>query len=59
MFYDALRQLHKRKDEMMSATPLIPGRLYRVRGSGLDLKVIASHPCDAICIVLDLLERSK
>lgn len=28
----------------MSATPLIPGRLYRVRGAGLDLKVIASHP---------------
>lgn len=45
--------------ETMSATPLIPGRLYRVRGAGLDLKVIASHPCDALCIGLDLLERAK
>mgnify|MGYP007090093065 FL=1 len=43
----------------MSAAPLIPGRLYRVRGAGLDLKIIASHPCDAICIGLDLLERAK
>ena len=43
----------------MSATPLIPDRLYRVRGAGLDLKVIASHPCDALCIGLDLLERAK
>jgi hypothetical protein len=43
----------------MSATPLIPGRLYRVRGSGLDLKVIASHPCEAICIGLGLLGRAK
>lgn len=41
----------------MSATPLIPGRLYRVRGAGLDLKVIASHPCDALCIGLRLLEH--
>lgn len=41
----------------MSASPLIPGRLYRVRGSGLDLKVIASHPCDAICIAFGMLER--
>lgn len=42
----------------MSATPLIPGRLYRVRGAGFDLKVIASHPCDAICIGLSLVERA-
>ena len=47
------------KDETMSASPLIPGRLYRVRGSGLDLKVLAPHPCDAICIGLNLLERAK
>lgn len=39
----------------MVASPLIPGRLYRVRGSGLDLEVVASHPCDALCIGLDLL----
>lgn len=43
----------------MSATPLIAERLYRVRGAGINLKVIASHPCEAICIVLDLLERAK
>lgn len=36
----------------MSATPIIPGRLYRVRGAGLDLTVIAPHGCDAICNVL-------
>ena len=36
----------------MSATPIIPGRLYRVRGCGLDLNVIAAHGCDAICSVL-------
>ena len=52
-------KLPKRKDGTMSAAPLIPGRLYRVRGAGLDLKIIASHPCDAICIGLDLLERAK
>lgn len=36
----------------MIATPIIPGRLYRVRGAGLDLTVIAAHGCDAICNVL-------
>lgn len=36
----------------MSATPIIPGRLYRVRGAGMDLDVIAAHGCDAICSVL-------
>ena len=36
----------------MHATPIIPGRLYRVRGAGLDIKVIAAHGCDAICNVL-------
>jgi len=49
----------QRKDETMSATPLIPGRLYRVRGAGLDLEVLASHPCEAICIGLEVLERAK
>lgn len=39
----------------MSATPLIPGRLYRVRGSGLDLNIIAAHPCEALCIAIDML----
>lgn len=36
----------------MSAQPIIPGRLYRVRGAGLDLAVIAAHGCDAICHAL-------
>jgi hypothetical protein len=36
----------------MSATAIIPGRLYRVRGSGLDITVIAGHGCDAICHAL-------
>ncbi|MBS1198129.1 MAG: hypothetical protein H6R18_1914 [Proteobacteria bacterium] len=36
----------------MSARPIIPGRLYHVRGSGIDIKVIAAHGCDAICNVL-------
>jgi len=45
----------------MAATPLIPGRLYRVRGgSGLDLVIIAPHPCDALCIAIDMLmERAS
>ncbi len=36
----------------MCATPIIPGRLYRVRGQGLDVTVIASNPCDAIVAML-------
>lgn len=36
----------------MRATPIIPGRLYRVRGGGLDINVIAAHGCEAICNVL-------
>lgn len=36
----------------MTATPIIPGRLYRVRGGGLDMPVIAAHGCDAICLAL-------
>ncbi len=36
----------------MSAQVIIPGRLYRVRGAGLDMNVIAGHGCDAICRVL-------
>ena len=38
----------------MSAKPIIPGRLYRVRGQGIDLTVFASHPCEAICIGLEV-----
>lgn len=36
----------------MSAQAIIPGRLYRVRGAGLDMNIIASHGCDAICHAL-------
>lgn len=44
----------------MRATPLIPGRLYHVRGAGLDLNIPASHPCDAICIAIGMLmKRAK
>lgn len=43
----------------MSASTLVPGRLYRVRGSGLDLTVRAAHPCDAICIALDILQSRR
>lgn len=38
----------------MIARAIIPGRLYCVRGRGLDLAVIAAHPCDALCIALDI-----
>lgn len=36
----------------MSAMPIIPGRLYRVRGAGMDIEVIAAHGCDAICNII-------
>lgn len=36
----------------MIAVPIQPGRSYRVRGQGLDLTVLADHPCTAICIAL-------
>lgn len=39
----------------MSATPIIPGQLYRVRGAGFDLPVLARSGCAAICNVLQVL----
>lgn len=39
----------------MSATPILPGRLYSVRCTGGKITVIAANPCDAICIALELL----
>lgn len=36
----------------MIATPIIPGKSYHVRGCGLDMTVLASHPIDAILFVL-------
>lgn len=38
----------------MSATPITPGRAYRVKFQGQTFDVIAAHGCDAICAVLDL-----
>lgn len=32
----------------MIATPVIPGKSYRVQGFGLDVTVLAAHPIDAI-----------
>lgn len=37
----------------MLASPLIPGRLYRVTGRGTDLVIVARHGCDAICIAFE------
>ncbi|QII84241.1 hypothetical protein G3T20_05715 [Bordetella hinzii] len=37
----------------MTATPIIPGRAYRVRFQRLALVVITSHPCQALSIALD------
>ena len=39
----------------MIAIPLIPGLAYRVRGAGLDLKVIAANGADAILTALDFI----
>lgn len=39
----------------MRATPIIPGRLYRVTGAGLDMPIVASHPCTALCTALSLI----
>lgn len=39
----------------MRATPIIPGRLYRVTGAGLNLLIVASHPCAALCTALSLI----
>ena len=36
----------------MSATPIIPGHLYRVKSAGFDLQIIATSGCDAIAQVL-------
>lgn len=41
----------------MLATPLVPGFLYHVKGCGLDLTIVASHGCDAICIALNFIKE--
>jgi len=38
------------------AIPLIAGRLYRVRGMGLDLTILARHACAALCIAMSIKE---
>lgn len=38
----------------MKATPVIPGRLYRVTGKGFDMEVIAPHPIDALLFVIGM-----
>lgn len=37
----------------MTATPITPGRAYRVTHAGTTYIVLAAHPCDAIVIVLE------
>jgi hypothetical protein len=39
----------------MSATPITPGRSYRVKGCGFDLIVLAKHPVDALLIVMEMM----
>lgn len=39
----------------MVATPIRPGTSYRITGSGLDLVILAAHPCDALCVALRIL----
>jgi hypothetical protein len=36
----------------MSAIYLRPG-VFRVRGAGIDIEVLAAHGCDAICSVIE------
>ena len=37
----------------MLASPIIPGRLYRVCHQSQETTVKADHPCEAICISLE------
>jgi hypothetical protein len=37
----------------MIAIPIIAGAVYRVRGMGIDVNVLAPHPCDAIMLILE------
>jgi hypothetical protein len=38
----------------MSARPIIPGRIYAVRGLGIEANVLADNGCTAILIGLQL-----
>ena len=39
----------------MSAKPIIAGKSYQVTGKGFKAVVLASNPCDAICIGIEIL----
>jgi hypothetical protein len=39
----------------MSATPIVPGRAYRVRGMGLDFTALVPDACAAICLGVEIL----
>jgi hypothetical protein len=41
----------------MTAKPIQPGRTYRVRGNGLDVVILASNPCAAICVAVEILTK--
>ena len=43
----------------MIATPITAGRLYRVRGFGKTLDVIASNGAHAIALALDFFHHTK
>lgn len=38
----------------MLASPIIPGKSYRVKHQGKTIDVLAAHGCDAICAVLGM-----
>ena len=40
----------------MIATPITPGVLYRVRGLGIDINVLADNASTAITIILETLQ---
>jgi hypothetical protein len=39
----------------MSASPLVPGRLYRVRGPGFTADVKAENAAAAICVGIEII----
>lgn len=39
----------------MIAIPIVPGKTYRVHGSGLDMIVQVPGPCAALCAAIDVL----
>lgn len=41
----------------MKATPIVPGRSYRVTGNGFDMEVKAPGPVDALLLVVDMIKH--